>query len=103
MRTWNTKAIFDAAGGASALRRGLIEGCGQSPELSTIYMWTQRDRIASSWLPECLAVVLKRLPYLTIWDLLTQSAPALPASSPPAPVVSHPSGVQSVYTGEMDF
>ena len=94
MRTWDTKGIFERAGGASALRQALLAECGSAPELSTMYMWTQRDRIAADWLAECVGVAMKKVPYLTIWDLFRERGSGVPTSAP---------AVTAVYTGEMDI
>lgn len=100
MRTWDTKAIFEAAGGATALRGALLANTGEAPDITAIYMWTQRDRIAADWLPECLWAAIKNRPYLTVWDLMREATPA-PAPAPPAPPAR--SGVFPPYTGEMDI
>lgn len=99
MRTWNTKAIFETAGGATALRNALLAATGEAPDITAIYMWTQRDRIAGPWLPECICAALKAKPYVTVWDLMCEAAPA-PVEAPPS--TGRP-GAFPPYTGEMDL
>lgn len=96
MRAFDTKAIFAAAGGASALRRALLAECGKAPDITAIYMWGFRNRIAAPWLADCIVAVLRNHPELTALDLMSEAVPPAPAP-PPVPRVFPP------YTGELDY
>jgi hypothetical protein len=98
MRTWDTKAIFEAAGGATALRQALLASTGEAPDITAMYMWTQRDRIAADWLPECLWAAIKAKAYLTVWDLMCERKPPQ-SDEDRAPTISP----FPPYTGEMDL
>lgn len=56
---WDYAKIFELSGGTAKLRRLIANEGYIPPPPETFYMWKNRNKIASAWVPTIIYVLLK--------------------------------------------